>query len=145
MLKAERHYERARIDEEPTWLAFYTEAELAADLGRCLRDVGDPDQGASLIKQALDTYEPWRVRSRCFVQADLALAHLASRDLEQAASVGRDAVRMARQVSSNRVLDRLHMLQRRVRPLSSTSSDARELDDRITDVTRTHRDEDTAT
>ncbi|AUS77129.1 hypothetical protein C1701_00735 [Actinoalloteichus sp. AHMU CJ021] len=100
-----------------------------------------------MIKQALDTYEPWRVRSRCFVQADLALAHLASRDLEQAASVGRDAVRMARQVSSNRVLDRLRMLQRRVRPLSSTSPDARELDDRITDLTRTrtHRDEDTAT
>ncbi|WP_155886260.1 hypothetical protein [Actinoalloteichus caeruleus] len=147
VLKAERHYERARIDEEPAWLAFYAEAELAADLGRCLRDVGDPDQGASLIKQALDTYEPWRVRSRCFVQADLALAHLASRDLEQAASVGRDAVRMARQVSSNRVLDRLRMLQRRVRPLSSTSPDARELDDRITDLTRTrtHRDEDTAT
>ncbi len=147
VLEAERHYERARPDEEPAWLGFYTEAELSADLGRCLRDAGEPEQGTRLIKQALDSYEPWRVRSRCFVQTDLATAHLASRDLEQAASLGRDAVRTASQVSSTRVLDRLRTLQRQIRPLRSSSPDVRELDERITDLTRTsnRRDEDTAT
>ena len=147
VLEAERHYQRARTDEEPSWLGFYTEAELAADLGRCLRDAGEPDQGTRLIKQALDTYEPWRVRSRCFVQTDLATAHLVRRDLEQAASLGRDAVRTAGQVSSTRALDRLRTLQRQVRPLRSASPDVRELDDRITDLTRTstRQDEDTAT
>lgn len=94
--EAERQYERANPDEEPAWLGFYTEAELSADLGRCLRDAGEPEQGTRLIKQALDSYEPWRVRSRCFVQTDLATAHLVSRDLEQAASLGRDAVRTDR-------------------------------------------------
>ncbi|WP_010696400.1 hypothetical protein [Saccharopolyspora spinosa] len=56
-------------------------------------------------------------------------------------------MRTAGQVSSTRALDRLRTLQRQVRPLRSSSPDVRELDDRITDLTRTstRRDEDIAT
>ncbi|GAB3507195.1 hypothetical protein GCM10027521_63340 [Amycolatopsis cihanbeyliensis] len=81
------------------------------------------------------------------MQTDLATAHLASGDLEQAASVGRKAVRTAGQVSSTRALDRLRTLQRQVRPLRNGSLGVRELDDRITDLTRTstRADEETAT
>jgi hypothetical protein len=57
--KAERHYEQAHDDSEPIWFGFYTEAELAADLGRCLRDVGEPEQAIQLITHAMDGYEPW--------------------------------------------------------------------------------------
>ncbi len=94
----------------------------------------------------MDSYEPWRVRSRCFVQTDLATAHLVGRDLEHAAALGRDAVRTAAQVSSTRTLDRLRTLQRRVRPLRTRSPHLNELDARITDLlTRgsARRDEDT--
>jgi hypothetical protein len=145
--EAERHYDRARPGDEPHWLAFYTEAELAADLGRCLRDVGEPDPAIRLITHARDTYEPWRVRSRCFVQTDLATAHLVGRDYEHAAAIGRDAVRTAGQVSSTRTLDRLRTLQRKVRSLHDRSPHLGELDDRITDLltpTRARRDEDPA-
>ncbi len=145
VLEAERHYDRARPDDEPPWLGFYTEAELAADLGRCLRDAGEPTQGTRLITRALDGYEPWRVRSRCFVQTDLATAHLVNRDLEHAASLGRDAVRTAAQVSSTHTLDRLRTLRRQVRPLRTGSPDLSELDERITDLltrSSTRRDED---
>lgn len=143
---AERQYERARPGNEPTWLAFYSQAELAADLGRCLRDVGEPERATRLITQAMDTYEPWRVRSRCFVQTDLAVAHLVGGDYEHAAALGRDAVRTAAEVSSSRTLDRLRTLQRRVQPLRSSSRHLGELDERITDLlTRNgaRRDEDT--
>ncbi|HEX7658076.1 MAG TPA: hypothetical protein VF444_01245 [Pseudonocardiaceae bacterium] len=141
--QAEQHYARARLGEEPTWLSYYTEAELAADLGRCLRDVGEPEQGGKLIKHAMDTYEPWRVRSRCFVQTDLATAHLVAGEYEHAAGLGRDAVRTASLVSSTRTLDRLCTLQRRIRPLRASSRDLAELDKRITDlINRTHREED---
>lgn len=144
--EAQRHYERARPDDEPTWLRFYTEAELAADLGRCLRDVGEPQQATRLISQAMDDYEPWRVRSRCFVQTDLATTHLVGGDYEHAAALGRDAVRTAAEVTSTRTLDRLRTLQRQVHPLRAGSRHLTELDDRITDLftrNRIHRDEDT--
>jgi len=132
--QAERHYERARGDEEPAWFGFYTEAELSADLGRCLRDVGDSERATRLITQAMDGYEPWRVRSRCFVQTDLAAAHIVGRDFEHAAAVGHAAVRTAAQVSSARTLDRLRTLRRQVRLLRTGSSHLGELDDRITDL-----------
>lgn len=145
VLDAERHYDRARGDDEPTWLGFYSAAELAADLGRCLRDVGEPAQATRLISQAMEGYEPWRIRSRCFVQTDLATAHLVGGDYEHAAALGRDAVRTADQVSSTRTLDRLRTLQRQVRPVRTSSLHLRELDDRITDLltrNRARRDED---
>jgi hypothetical protein len=149
VLDAERCYEGARLDDEPSWLGFYSEPELAADLGRCLRDVGEPEQGTKLITQALDGYETWRTRSRCFVQTDLATAHLVRRDYEHAAALGRDAVRTAALVSSTRTLDRLRTLQRQIRPVRASSPYLGELDERITDLlTRnraTRRDEDPTT
>ncbi|MGH4013419.1 MAG: hypothetical protein ACRDSL_05690 [Pseudonocardiaceae bacterium] len=89
---------------------------------------------------ALRDYEPWRVRNRCWVQADLASAYLLRDDLEQAAALGRDALRTAFDVSSPRLLDRLRTLQRQVRPLGSVSPHLAELDARIADfLARTAR------
>ncbi|MFI6031876.1 hypothetical protein [Amycolatopsis magusensis] len=138
VLKAERHFHRAGGDE-PGWLSFYTDAELAADLGRCLRDAGELQEGTRLIQQALDSYEPWRARSRCFVQTDLATAHLIGGDFEQAAAFGRDAVRSTRQVHSLRARERLRTLQRQIRPLRSASRPLADLDHRVTGLLAPHR------
>lgn len=133
MLGAQRCYESVRPEGEPPWLAFYTEAAFSADLARCLSDLGEPGQAIKLGAVVLHDYEPWRVRARCFAQTDLAGAHLVGRDFEQAAALGRDAVRTAAQVSSTRTLDRLRTLQRQIRPLRVGSAHLRELDERITD------------
>lgn len=117
---------------------------MAADLGLCLRDLGEADQAIKLSTVAVRDYEPWRVRARGFAQIDLAGAHLLGNDLEQAASVGRDALRTAAQVSSARTLDRLRTLQRQARLLRAGSPHLRELDDRITDfLTRSTRPDNT--
>ncbi|MGH3909119.1 MAG: hypothetical protein ACRDTE_33825, partial [Pseudonocardiaceae bacterium] len=67
-------------------------------------------QAAALARAGLtiakDTVTPALVRARCFAQTDLAGAHLRGRDLEQAAALGRDALRTAADVSSHRTLDR---------------------------------------
>ena len=131
VLAAQRSYESLRPDGEPPWLGLYTEAAFAADLGRCLRDLGEAEQAITLSAAAVRDYEPWRVRARCFAQTDLAGAHLVGRDFEQAAALGRDAVRTAAQVSSTRTLDRLQTLQRQIQPLRASSSHLRELDERI--------------
>ncbi|MGH3931649.1 MAG: hypothetical protein ACRDTF_16945 [Pseudonocardiaceae bacterium] len=138
VLAAERHYERFRPDDEPPWLGFYTEAGFAADLGCCLRDMGDTDQATKLITQALGDVESWKVSGRCAIQTALATTHLLGR--EQAAAHGRDAVRTAAEVSSTRTLDRLRTLQRQLAPLRSASPHLADLDARITDfLTRTTR------
>jgi hypothetical protein len=132
VLAAQRSYESLRPDGEPPWLGFYTEAAFAADLGRCLIDLGEAEQAIKLGAAAVDGFEPWRVRARCFAQTDLVGAHLLGNDLEQAAAVGRDALRTAADVSSTRTHDRLRTLQRQVRSLRTRSPHLRELDERIT-------------
>ncbi|MGH3900898.1 MAG: helix-turn-helix transcriptional regulator, partial [Pseudonocardiaceae bacterium] len=144
VLEAERHYERFRPDCEPAWLGFYTEAELAADLGRALRDSGETGHATRLMTRTLDSYEPWRVRSRCFVQTDLAVAYLLEGDHEHAAALTRDALNTAGQVSSGRTVSRIWALRQQIRPLHSVG--LADLDEEITGfLRRTHDDEDITT
>jgi hypothetical protein len=82
----------------------------------------------------LGSYEPWRVRSRCFVQTDLAAAHLAGGDYEHAAALGHDAVSTATQVSSARVRDKLATLQWQLRLPGTGSRSTHELDSRISEL-----------
>ena len=138
VLAAQRLFESLRPDDEAP--VFYSDVAIAAELGRCLRDIGEPKQAITLSTAALRDYEPWRVRNRCWIQADLASAHLLGGDLEQAAALGRDALRTAAEVSSLRLLGRLRTLQRQMNPLRSASPHLRELDERITAfLTRTTR------
>lgn len=89
---------------------------------------------------ALRDCEPWAVRPLCVTQTGLALTHLHGRDLEQAAALGRDALRTATNVSSTTTVERLRTLQRQVPPLRSTSRHLTDLADRITGfLTRTTR------
>ncbi|MGH3717852.1 MAG: hypothetical protein ACRDRI_03245 [Pseudonocardiaceae bacterium] len=132
VLEAQRCYESVRPEDEPGWLGLYTEAAFAADLGKCLSGIGEHAQAIKLVTGVLRDYEPWRVRARCFAQTDLAGTHLLGRDFEQAAALGRDALRTAAQVNSARTLDRLRTLQRQAQPLRAGSPHLRELDERIT-------------
>ncbi|MGH3720075.1 MAG: helix-turn-helix transcriptional regulator [Pseudonocardiaceae bacterium] len=143
VLEAERHYERCRSDGEPAWLSFYTEAELAADLGRALRDSGEPAHAALLMTRTLDSYEPWRVRSRCLVQTDLATAYLVAGDHEHAAALTRDALNTAGRVSSRGTVLRIQSLQRQMRTLHSVS--LMELDEEITSFLHSAQDDEDIT
>ena len=143
VLEAERHYERFRPDSEPPWLSFYTEAELAADLGRALRDSGESARATRLMTRTLDSYEPWRVRSRCFVQTDLAVAYLVEGDHEHAAALTRDALDTAGKVSSSRTVSRIRALQQQIQPLQSGGLAG--LDDEIADFLRHSHDDEAIT
>ncbi|MGH3874833.1 MAG: hypothetical protein ACRDSR_25575, partial [Pseudonocardiaceae bacterium] len=134
VLESQRCYESIRPEDEPPWVGLYTEAAHSATVAKCLSGIGEPAQAIKLVSAVLRDYEPWRVRARCFAQTDLAGAYLLGRDFEQAAALGRDALRTAAQVSSTRTLDRLHTLQRQIQPLRTASPQLRELDDRITDL-----------
>lgn len=131
---AERHYEQVCADNEPLWLKFYTEAELAADLGRALRDSGESAPAIKLLTRTLDSYEPWRMRSRCFVQTDLAVTYLRHGDHEHATALTRDALSTAGEISSSRTVSRLQALQQQIRPLRSI--DLTTLDEEVTDFLR---------
>ncbi len=140
-LAAERIYESVRPGDEPPWQGlFYSECDLTSDLAVCLRGIGDTQQATTLGNTALQACAPHKVRGRCIDQLDLALTHLRSRDLEQAAAYGRDALRTATDVNSTIITQRLGTLHRRIQPLRAGSPHLRELDERLTTfVTRNTR------
>lgn len=143
MLEAQRRYERFRPDGEPAWLSFYTDAELGADLGRALRDSGEPTAATELLARTLDSYEPWRVRSRCFVQTDLAAAYLVKNDYEHAVALTHDALNTAGKVSSSRTISRIQSLQQQIQTLHSVC--LTELDAEIMDFLRRANDDEDIT
>ncbi|MGH3810930.1 MAG: hypothetical protein ACRDUV_00545 [Pseudonocardiaceae bacterium] len=130
VLAAQRCYESVSPEDAAF---FYTLNGFGGDLGKCLSHIGDTEQAITLSTTALRGCEPWVVRGRCVTEADLAITHLHGRDLEQAAAYGRDALRTAANLSSSITLERLRTLQRRARPLRTSSPHLRELDERITD------------
>jgi hypothetical protein len=96
------------------------------------------------MTRTLDSYEPWRVRSRCLVQTDLAAAYLTDGNHEHAAALTRDALNTAGTVSSSRTVSRIQALQQQIRPLYSSGLAG--LDDEITGfLRRTHDDKDITT
>ncbi|MFN2494905.1 MAG: hypothetical protein ABR608_03210 [Pseudonocardiaceae bacterium] len=135
VLAAQRAYESVSPDDAA---ALYTVNGFGVDLGKCLSGIGDTEQALTFSTMALDGCNPWAVRGRCVTQTDLALTHLHSRDLEQAAAFGRDALRTAANLSSTITLERLRTLQRQVALLRSASSQLLDLDERLTGfLTRT--------
>ncbi|MGQ0779025.1 MAG: hypothetical protein ACT4NY_32200, partial [Pseudonocardiales bacterium] len=140
---AQRCYDTATPEEGTD---IYVASQLGADLGRCLLGIGDIEQARTFSTKGFHSTEPWMVRSLCVSQTLLASTHLQSRDLEQAAAYGRDALRSAATLSSTIATDRLRLLQRQTAPLRTTSPHLADLNDRITEhLTRSARDHRTDT
>jgi len=133
----QRCYESVSLEDAAL---FYTVNGFGGDLGKCLSGIGDTEQAITFSTMALRGCEPWTVRGLCVTQTDLALTHLLARDLEQAAALGRDALRTATNLSSTITVERLRTLQRQVHTLRSASPHLADLDDRTTGfLTRTTR------
>ncbi|MGH3829926.1 MAG: hypothetical protein ACRDRS_05655 [Pseudonocardiaceae bacterium] len=131
VLATQRCYESASPEDVAR---YYSVNGFGGDLGNCLSRIGDIQQAITLSTMARNGTEPWMIRPLCLVQITLASTHVLSRDGEQAAAFGRDALRTAANLSSTITLERLHTLQRQVHPLRSASPHLADLDDRITDT-----------
>jgi hypothetical protein len=129
---AETHYARHRDGEEPTWISFYSQAELDADLGRALNDLGDTGPAVERLTSALDSYESWRVRSRCFVSTDLATTCLHAGRPEEALAAGQAAITAAAPIASLRTRERLRTLHTAASVVADQSRHTRELHQQLT-------------
>jgi len=95
-----RHMEHGRLDEAYRALKRYRTAPLPPPhalwrLGRWLLDQGRAKQAKRALKLFLDVYP--NHGDRALVLRDLALTHKALGELEEAAAVAEDALRLARQ------------------------------------------------
>jgi hypothetical protein len=113
--EAVRMFDRRNPDDDPAWIRYFNEAELAAELGHCFRDLGravDASQHASHSLVAVD--DAAFLRSDFFAAIVLADAHLAAGELEEACSVALKALGAGEQIRSARCVNYLREFAQRL-------------------------------
>jgi hypothetical protein len=97
---AVRAFERRDPDKDPPWIRYFDEAELAAEFGHCLRDLGKAAPAAEYAAQSVGS--SCGTRSDFFATMVLADAHLRAGDAEQACHVALAGLRLGEQLKSAR-------------------------------------------
>jgi tetratricopeptide (TPR) repeat protein len=115
LAEAERTFDRAISEDEPTWLAYFDEAYLAARMAQCFRDLGEADHAARYARRSLDMDGRY-VRGRAFNLSLLAAAHAAQDEPERACAVGQQALDLTARLTSARSVWYVRDVVRRLRP-----------------------------
>lgn len=115
LAQAERTFDRAAREDDPTWLAYFDEAYLAARMAQCFRDLGEAGHSARYARRSLDMDGRY-VRGRAFNLSLLATAHAAQGEPEQACVVGRQALDLTVRLTSARSVRYVGDLVRGLRP-----------------------------
>ncbi|MEW1859630.1 hypothetical protein AB0399_04510 [Streptomyces sp. NPDC088194] len=108
--EAERRLDAAESESAPPWLYGFDTAELAAQQGLALLDLGLPYEARPLLEQALAMQDPCFVRDRALYSARTAQARALTGDHDAARSLARDAARLARHCTTPRLTQALDAL-----------------------------------
>ena len=101
-------YERRRPEDDPDWFQYFDEAELSAEFGHCLRDLGQAKGAADYAGRSVGATSDGRfARSDFFATMVLADAHLAAGDAEQACATALVALSVGEKVRSGRCVSYL--------------------------------------
>ncbi len=106
-----RLFESRRPDEGPAWMAYFDEAELAAELAHCYRDLGCAEEAVRYAEQALAGAGASQ-RSDFFVTMVLAAGQLAHGDVDQSCDTARQAVTLGSTVKSARAAEYLRQFRK---------------------------------
>ncbi|MET7908797.1 hypothetical protein ABZS98_11030 [Streptomyces avermitilis] len=101
---ATKALESRNTDDEPEWISYFDEAELAAEAAHCFRDVNSARQAVAHAENAMSGSH---VRSDFFATMVLADAHLRAGDIEEACLVALDALDLGEQLKSARCVSYL--------------------------------------
>lgn len=139
--KAEDTYAEAGHDDDPFWIHYFDESELAGVTGGRLLDIAQQGEGepkyardaVRYITKALELRPPKVLRSSALDQAGLAQAFFLSREPEQGAAVGIRAVEIATHTKSDRVRAQLADLYQLTVPYRRVSG-VREFSENLRDT-----------
>lgn len=102
LLEAERVFERRQPSDDPQFIAYFTEGELAAEIAHCMRDIGRATDAMSNAELSLDGSDGDYVRSDFFATVVLADAQLDHDEPERACRTMLSALTIGQQLRSAR-------------------------------------------
>ena len=128
------------LDDNPEspWATWLDGAYIDVQRGRCLSALGDHAKAATVFQQAIRDLPPAFRRDRGVYLAREALAHAGAREPEQAAAVGMQAVAIAHDTQSGRVIDELAQVGAGLAPWATLPAVA-DFQDALTSVLPTER------
>lgn len=133
LTEAETVFEHADRAHDPQWMGYFDEAYLAAITGHCFRALGKPTLAEQAAHRSLEMTDGYQ-RGRLFNQLLLAGSHVLARDVDQACTVGHQALDLAEQMSSARAVTYIDRLVRDLKPWR-TDARVKELAERARLVT----------
>jgi hypothetical protein len=111
---AERSFQHADPGQDPEFISYFNEAELAAELGHCFRDLGDHSQAAAHAARAAAQSDGQYPRSDFFAALVLADAHAGQDDPGQACQTALSALRAGEALTSARCVACTREFRRRL-------------------------------
>ncbi len=125
--EAEASLSQGKRDDDPMWITYFTEAQLAGVAGSCYRDLAvlDPAQAVKAeepIRRAMSLRGKDQIRNQALDRANLATARLRRRELDGAAEQADEAISLAATLRSHRVGMRLRSLAKRAEPFKGQHS-----------------------
>jgi transcriptional regulator with XRE-family HTH domain len=114
---AERWLDKARPGtDEPDWLYYINEAELAYTAAACWVELRKPKKARPLIDNAMRHIEPEYIRDRAVYHVRSAEAHAHANDLEPACDDLRAAADLVRRTGSVRTIELIRTARRLMSP-----------------------------
>jgi tetratricopeptide (TPR) repeat protein len=110
LLACERLLDAANPENEPEWISYFSHAYLSDEIAHCLYDLGRAPAARPEAESALQGVGASHVRRLAIDAALLASIWLRSGDLDQACTMGRQAVEYAARTSSGRCRQRVTAL-----------------------------------
>jgi transcriptional regulator with XRE-family HTH domain len=108
LAEAVREFERRSPDDDPGWIRYFDESELAAEFGHCLRDLGRAADAAQYASRSVGAADGTGfARSDFFATMVLADAYLAAGDLEQGCATALRALTAGDLIRSGRCVNYL--------------------------------------
>lgn len=115
-------FERRNPEDDPEWIRYFDEAELAAEFGHCFRDLGRPVDATTYATQCLGSTDGSYQRSDFFATMVLADSYLRSGEAEQACLVALDALQVGEQLKSARCVSYLQDFRAELASVGPTSA-----------------------
>jgi tetratricopeptide (TPR) repeat protein len=120
-----RSFAVAADQAEPLWISYVDEIELQAQAGACYLELRMAREARGALRQALrrlDTQAPHRLRDRVHYLSRLAKCQLLTFDVDAACQTAQDALRLAGQLGSPRVVERLREFDNALEPYAKNQA-----------------------
>jgi hypothetical protein len=120
---AQRSMEQAKImldrgsgDEPPRWLYYWNTGQLASYEGACFIKLRKPEAARQALQTGLDLLDPSVVRERARYLTHLATTYLQQGEVAKACDLATEALRIALETDSPRVVTYIRELRATMRP-----------------------------